>query len=342
MNSKDREGLTGDQKGREPLLDPALLERLSRLSIVARSRIRGTIQGKRRSRSLGSSLEFADYRPYVPGDDIRRIDWNVYGRSGRAFVRQYWDEQELHVHMYIDISRSMSFDGSLSLAGGRSTRPLPLAAGAGNPPPDDNKLRYALRLAAAVGYVALAGEDRVSVKLFTRSITEELPPLRGRASTLRLIDFLTAAAADGEQQHAADHDGSDDLSSAIVSAAGLPGRAGQAWLFTDGLYEHGIERTISALAGAGQEVVFVHILSPGELRPQLQGELKLIDSEQQTGKDVAIGAGVLQAYKRAVDDHCAAIRTYCRQRGAAYLLVDSGIPIEQAALRLLQESGLLR
>lgn len=322
-------------EGNGLLVDPAMLERLSRLSIVSRNRIRGTIQGKRRSRSLGSSLEFADYRPYSPGDDIRRIDWNVYGRSGRAFVRQYWDEQELLVHLYVDISRSMSFGGGRGNMGERNA-----ALGSGQE--DGSKLRCALRLAAAVGYMSLAGEDRVSVKLFSDEIKSELPPLRGRASAPRLLRFLSDAAVseDSAPSHApADN---SDLSAAIAAAAALPRRAGQTWLFSDGLYEHGIERTISSLIGAGQEVVFVHILSPEELRPSLQGELKLIDSEQRTGKDVAIGAGVLQAYKRAVTEHCDMIRACCGQRGAAYLLVDSGLPLEQNALQLLRQSGLVK
>ncbi|CAH1197719.1 hypothetical protein PAECIP111893_00909 [Paenibacillus plantiphilus] len=323
---------------RELLLDPALLERLSRLSIVSKNRIRGTIQGKRRSRSLGSSLEFADYRPYAPGDDIRRIDWNVYGRSGRAFVRQYWDEQELLVHMYVDVSRSMSFDGRRGSKGEHSP-----SSGQDKPAGQDgSKLRYALRLAAAVGYLSLAGEDRVSVKLFSDEIKSELPPLRGRVSAMKLLRYLTDADNSEAVEQTAHHAGNDDLSAAIVSAAGLPRRAGQTWLFTDGLYEHGIERTISSLIGAGQEVVFVHILSPEELRPALQGELKLIDSEQGTGKDVAIGANVLQAYKQAVAEHCERIRGYCGQRGAVYLLLDSGLPLEQAVVKLLQESGLMR
>ncbi|GIQ62502.1 hypothetical protein PACILC2_10700 [Paenibacillus cisolokensis] len=148
--------------------DMSVLYRLERMSLPAKGRFRGTMQGKRRSRALGSSLEFADYRPYAPGDDIRRIDWNVYGRTGRAFVRQYWDEQELSVCLYIDVSTSMRF-------GEESGR----------------KLDYALRLAACVGYAALAGDDRAAVRLFADGIVRELPMCRGRGAAHRLFRFWT-------------------------------------------------------------------------------------------------------------------------------------------------------
>lgn len=95
----------------DPLLPPSLIPRLERLSIASKRRVRGTTQGKRRSGRLGASLEFADYREYAPGDDIRRFDWGVYARTGRPFVRQYWDEQELHVNLYLDVSASMDLEG---------------------------------------------------------------------------------------------------------------------------------------------------------------------------------------------------------------------------------------
>src|SRR5690606_29495617 len=123
--------------------DDTALSAVERLLPAARGRVRGTQQGKRRSGMFGASLEFADYRPYAPGDDIRRLDWNVYGRTGRAYIRQYWDEQELNATFYLDVSRSMRKDDGQTDA-----------SGAGN------KLVHALQLAALVGYAALCGDDR--------------------------------------------------------------------------------------------------------------------------------------------------------------------------------------
>ncbi|MCQ6557824.1 DUF58 domain-containing protein [Paenibacillus mendelii] len=325
----------------DPLLDPSTIRLLERLSVSAKGRIRGTMQGKRRSRSLGSSLEFADFRPYVPGDDIRRIDWNVYGRSGRAFVRQYWDEQELQVHLMVDVSRSMSFDSQASLVGEPDHPARASAAAAAHHAA--NKLYYALQLAASVGYTALAGEDRVSAKLFANSVTGELPPLRGRGSARRLFHFLTDAWQTNRQaQEGTAAAGSDDMYNAFMSPSSLPRLAGQTWLFTDGLYAEGMERVLSALIGARQEVVFVHLLSPAELRPDLNGELRLIDSELKTGKDVALGTSVIESYLRALKQHQSDIRTLCGKCGAGYLFVDTGIPLEQTLHSIFRAAGFLR
>ncbi|WJH34622.1 DUF58 domain-containing protein [Paenibacillus sp. CC-CFT747] len=140
------------------------------MSVAAKKRIRGTMQGKRRSRMLGSSMEFADYRMYTPGDDTRQLDWNVYGRTGKAFIKQFMDEQELQVHLYVDVSRSMDFGGTDSH-------------------PDHSKFLYARRLAACVGYITLAGYDRVGVKLFGEDMIGQLPVMRGKGSASRLLPF---------------------------------------------------------------------------------------------------------------------------------------------------------
>ncbi len=149
-------------------LDPKLLLRLEQMSLAAKRRTRGTMQGKRRSKQLGASLEFADYRMYAPGDDIRRFDWGAYARTGKPFIKQFMDEQELQVNLYIDVTRSMGF-------------PLEEAAG--------NKLMYARQLAACIGYMALSGYDRVSARLFSDRIVRELPMLRGKGSVHRLFRF---------------------------------------------------------------------------------------------------------------------------------------------------------
>ncbi|UVI32588.1 DUF58 domain-containing protein [Paenibacillus spongiae] len=344
MNGRSSGDKTDQSRGVQSglLLESSVIRLLERLSVSAKGRIRGTMQGKRRSRSLGSSLEFADFRPYVPGDDIRRIDWNVYGRSGRAFVRQYWDEQELQVHLMVDVSRSMSFDAQARNTGGDGRHAATAVASAGSSG-STSKLYYALQLAACVGYTALAGEDRVSARLFADTAREELPPLRGRGSSRRLFQFLTDAwTASLQAQEGKTATGNDDMSSAFNSPSSLPRRSGQTWLFTDGLYAEGVDRVLSALTGAGQEVVFVHLLSPDELRPDLYGELRLIDSELQTGKDVALGTGVIESYLQALDAHRNEIRTLCGKRGAGYLFVDTGIPLERTIHGVFRASGLLR
>jgi len=317
--------MTGAERGASGSfwLDPMLLRKLEQISVASKGRTRGTMQGKRRSRALGGSQEFADYRPYAPGDDIRRLDWNVYGRTGKAYIRQYWDEQEMAVRLYVDASESMRF---------RS-----IGAAEGDLPSSGTKWAYALRLAACVGYAALAGEDRVSVARFTDSVESSLPPLRGKGSASRLFAYL-----EGEMSAKPAAAGSDDLSAAFLAPGVLPRTPGQAWLLTDGMYERGIDRTLDAFAAAGQEVAFIQVLGKEELSPALSGELKLIDAESGIAKEVAIGPSVLRTYEAALREHNESIRRMCAERGFAYVLVDTSVPLEHTVAYVLLAQGLLK
>ncbi|WP_246096144.1 DUF58 domain-containing protein [Paenibacillus sinopodophylli] len=299
----------------------SLLSELDRMSIRSGNRVKGMLAGKRRSSSLGGSQEFADYRPYSPGDDVRRIDWNVYGRTGKAYMRQYWDEQELQVSLYVDVSRSMHF-------GERNGKKLP----------------YALRLAACLGYMALGGDDRVSIKLFRERIVNELQPLHGRAAVPKLFQFLGEALSlsDSEQktEQASDADFTN-ISMPFNSGTALPRRPGSAWVLTDAMFDSGVEETIVSLLAAGQKVVLVHLLSQEEIDPELSGELKLVDSELGTDKDVAIGHKVLKDYKAAVTEFQLKLKRICAERGAVYVFVNTSTPLEETIRHTLLSSQLL-
>ncbi|GAE10011.1 DUF58 domain-containing protein [Paenibacillus sp. JCM 10914] len=176
------------------LLPPEWLPRLERLSLSAKRRIAGTQQGKRRSRKLGSSLEFADYRVYSPGDDVRRFDWGVYSRTGKAFVRQFMDEQELTVNLFVDCSASMG--AVMSASSGESSAPT---SGRDNQSAIGSaKWLLARQLAASIGYMALSSYDRLQVACYSRSIHARLPVMRGKGSAHRLFSFLQGAQTGGE------------------------------------------------------------------------------------------------------------------------------------------------
>ncbi|PZD96237.1 DUF58 domain-containing protein [Paenibacillus sambharensis] len=329
------EAVKGQAPG-ELFPDLSLLHRLERMTIASRSRVRGTMQGKRKSNALGSSLEFADYRAYTPGDDFRRIDWNVYGRTGRAYIRQFWDEQEIAVRLWVDVSRSMCFEsaelpptgsgGQKGMLGMHST----------------NKLLYALRLAACIGYAGLAGEDKVEAAIFEDRAVNRMPPLRGRGSAARLFAFLTQAAAAADAAREPAVQGNAALSEPFRLPGVMPRTPGQSWVFTDGLYESGIEEALSALTAARQDVVFVHVLGPGELKPELTGERRLIDVETGSGKEVAVGPAVLKAYQAALAEHCEYIRQLCSACGCAYIQVDTGVPFAETVLKQFHQQGLLK
>ncbi|GGG80033.1 DUF58 domain-containing protein [Paenibacillus radicis (ex Gao et al. 2016)] len=309
--------------------DLSLLARLDQMSVAAGNRVKGTLAGKRRSSSLGGSQEFADYRPYAPGDDIRRLDWNVYGRTGRAYMRQFWDEQELTVNLLVDVSRSMSFGDEQ----------------------ENGKLRFALRLAACIGYASLTGEDRVTARLFgDNGLNKELEPLRGRSSLPQLFQFLgqampgpQAAGTTGASGDIADHRPAVlSLAEALDGVKGRPMRSGVTLLITDAMYETGIEEALLRLIAAGQKVVFIHVLSPEELNPSLSGELRLIDSELGSGKDVAIAYPLLAQYKQAVDQYREDLSRLCGERGAQYIFISSADSLTEVINRDLLQRGVLR
>src|SRR5271169_6394699 len=148
-----------------PLLDSQFLARLEQLELVSRKIFLGRMKGERRSKRKGQSVEFADYKNYVVGDDLRHLDWNLYARLDRLFIRLFMEEEDLHFYVLIDNSLSMDF---------------------GTP----TKLHYARQIAAALAFVGLVNLDRVVVEAFNERLTQTMPAVRGRRSLWRLLDFL--------------------------------------------------------------------------------------------------------------------------------------------------------
>ncbi|WP_422658074.1 DUF58 domain-containing protein [Paenibacillus sp. EC2-1] len=313
------------------LLPPEWMTRLERLSLGARTRVAGTLQGKRRSRRLGSSLEFADYRLYTPGDDVRRFDWGVYSRTGKAFVRQFMDEQELMVSIYVDCSASMnartstsSLDSSPSKGGNTSREDS-----------EGSKWLLARQLAASIGYMALSSYDRLQVACYSRTLDSRLPVLRGKGAAHRLFSHLQQAPTGG--------DGS--LAAALSVPGALPRLPGMTWIFSDFWLEGGEEelsRSLSLLAGAGQETVLVHVLSREELEPRLSGDLRLVDSERMTGKEVAITGRVLDAYREELENYRQMLARVCAERGMTYVLIPADMPLQEAVFGILASAGLVK
>lgn len=344
--------------------DPQDLLRLERLALVSKSRVRGSMQGRRRSRQAGSSLEFADYRLYAPGDDTRQLDWNVFGRTGKPFIKQFLDERELQVHLYLDCSRSMDFGGdggflgsggsaeaaaagpggeAQAAAGGTAApnpdAPLPVRDSPAGPPSasptvprSGNKFLHARRLAAAVGYMALAGYDRAGVRFFGERVSRELPQLRGKGSASRLFAFLEETRPEA----------AGDIAAALMTPLAVPKQPGMAWVFSDFLYESGVEEALAYLQAARQEVIAVQVLSPEEVAPELFGDLRLVDSESGTGKEVALSPKVLGAYREAVRTYTDGLASFCRERGMGYICAVTDVPAMETINRLFRSGGLVR
>jgi uncharacterized protein (DUF58 family) len=292
----------------EALLSAKLLRQLEQFQLLAQRRAKSSARGERRSRSRGQSVEFADYRTYVAGDDFRYLDWNLYGRLERLFVKLYEEERELPVRIFLDASESMTF---------------------GQP----RKFDFARQVAAAVGYVALCGFDRVSVIPFPdepaqSAVRGALRAVRGRKSALEFFRNITALSAGGGV----------NLNDALRRGALEARQAGVAVVLSDFLDPAGYEKGLEALVGRGFQVNAVQILSPEELNPSTYGDLKLVDAESGSIQEVTFGKYRLKSYQQTVQNFCQRLREFCQSRGVRFFMASSGTPLEQLLLQQLREA----
>ena len=296
----------------EALISPDLMKRLEQLQLLARRRSKSTAKGERRSGARGQSVEFADYRTYVAGDDLRRIDWNLFGRLERLFLKLYEEERELPVTIYLDSSESMSF-GRVS------------------------KFDFARQVAAAVGYVALCGFDRVTVEPFPLAddqagLVGELRAVRGRQSAMRFFDNLNRLKAGGTA----------DFNQALRLGAMKHRAQGVIVVLSDFLDPAGYEDGLKSLASRGSEVHAVQILAPEELEPSSYGDLRVIDSETGAEQEVTFGKYRLKSYRATVQNYCRRLQEYCRARGIRYQLAQSDTPIDDLLLKAMRTGGMWR
>ena len=283
------------------MLNDVFLTRLDTLCLAMRGRAQGGAGGSRRSRQTGSSAEFSDYREYIPGDDIRRLDWNAYARFDRLFLKLFMEEQESLVTVLLDASASMAA-----------------------------KWDSARCAAEAVGYLALTGGDRLHVQILKNGRALRSPQLAGRAAFPRLNSFLDACEPDGTE---------GTLTEAVKRTEGL--RKGLCFLITDGYTEDALKEALDYLRYMKQETAVIQVLSGGELRPEMDGALRLTDSESGETLDLMADRGALDAYHAALEDFLKRIRENCSSREAPYMLLDSEKPFEESFIPLLSESRMI-
>ncbi len=319
------------------ILEEAVLRKLEQLTLVARRVRAGQTAGERRSTKHGASVEFADYRDYVKGDDLRRVDWNIYARLERPYVKLFEEEEDLAVHILLDGSGSMDWGGTGG-AGDQETE---------SGRAEENKWRYARRLAAALGYVALTSGDRLTV-VNLRPSAPDLPllfgPVRGRGHILRLFDWLETQQAGG----------TTDLNASLRAYAFASGRPGLTVLISDmfsplqdeadGTVTRsvGYVAGLTALAARGHEVLIVHTLSPDEVIPPLGGDLRLLDVETEEAQEVTIDGGMRARYRERLDDWREEIRAACRARDVHYVPVETSTPFDRVVLYDLRRVGVAR
>ncbi len=302
------------------LFDEKTLRKLDRLALVAAQVRAGQIKGERRSTKRGTSIEFADYRDYTRGDDLRRVDWNVYARLERPYIKLLEEEEDLAVHVLVDTSRSMDYGAGAAAPGDAEAEAR-------------NKFRYAQRLAAALAYVALAAGDRLTVAALRDTGTaEQFGPARGRPHTLRLLQFLQDLEPGG----------ATNLDAALRSYALGTRRAGLLFLISDMFSPAGHRAGLSLLQGRGHEVAVLHLLAPDELDPPLAGDLRLIDAETGTPQDVTLDGSLRELYRRRVAAWRDEIEAYCLKRRIHYVPVTTSVPWDEVVLFNLRQRGMVK
>jgi uncharacterized protein (DUF58 family) len=288
------------------VFDEAFLRQLERLLLLLRSPVRGGLKGGRRSVKRGQSVEFADYRDYTLGDDLRQLDWNVYARLEKLFVKLFVEEEDVTITILIDTSASMA-----------SGRP--------------EKLIFAKRAAAALGYIGLASEDRVAISALGGRTSRRQTPLRGSGRVFRLLSNLSAIqTAPGP---------TDLVAAARHAAAQLHGR-GVVVLMSD-LLDPAADRVIRELAATRSELIVLHILSPEELDPQLEGDLRLVDTETGAGVDITADLPTLDAYRSRLAAWKESFADLAARRRASYVDLSSDVPLNDLIFAELRRRRVL-
>lgn len=335
----------------EDLIPPGLAGTLDRLDLVSRKIFAGKLPGERRSKRRGRSVEFDDFRNYTAGDDLRHIDWNVYARLDKLFIKLFREEEDLALHVVVDASPSMQ-------AGGGSSPP-----GAGRVP---SKLVFAHQVAMALSYIGLINQNRVTASIFGRSsgTVASLAPVRGRGGVVRVANFLLASLDDSWQTPGASSDGAatspvDRFTAEIKSIASRRSGRGVMVVLSDFLIPGGpqsLAPSMGALAAAGSaafDTSLLQVLSPGELDPTaegtaggeggtLLGDLRLTDAETGRGREVTISPALVAAYRRRVQTYTADLKSLAASRGLAAYLVPTTTAVETLVLDSLRRGGMLR
>ena len=297
----------------QALLPENIRRRLEPLMLVARAVRAGAIKGDRRSIKRGTSIEFADYRNYVAGDDLRQLDWNIYARLERPYIKLLEDEEDLAVHLILDASASMDF-----------------------PPegePTQHKLLYAKRIVAGLAYVSLTSGDRLTLSAVNDRGVATFGPVRGRArgvAMLRYLDEIDAA-------------GITDLDAALTDYALRARRPGLTLIVSDMFSRDGRWLDgLNALLSRGHEVAFAHVLAPEEVRPPVAGDLSLIDVETDVMQEVTVDGSMLEIYRRRLNAWRDELRDECLRRGAHYFPLETDAPWERLILSDMRRAGMVK
>lgn len=294
------------------LFDPATLRKLEQLALVATQVRAGVLKGERRSKKRGTSIEFADYRDYTKGDDLRRVDWNIYARLERPFIKLLEEEEDLSAHFIIDASASMRWPEQGAF--------------------DQMKYVWALRVLVGLAYISLVTGDVVNIVGLRQGDNLTWGPHRGRAYLIPMLKEMEKFQPRGQV----------DFNEKLREYAMRSRRAGMCFIFSDLMNDTGYREGLSVLQGRGFEVTLIHVLSKDEVEPVISGDLKLVDVETGKTQDVSLDDEMLALYKKRFLAWTEDIGMFCMKRGIHYIQLDTSTAWEQLILFQLRRLGVLR
>ncbi len=294
-------------KSDEELLSPDFMTKLEQLEILSRKIFLGRMKGERRSKRKGESVEFADYRNYVVGDDLRFLDWNIYARLERLVLKLFMEEEDLNVTVLFDVSKSMDW---------------------GSP----HKGLYIKRVAAALAYIGLCNYDRVSLYGYNSGLVHEMRAIRGRRLVSQVVQFLRRIPFEGHS----------DLTAVGKRFALRHTGKGVVIVLSDFLDKGGYADGIRYLLSRDLDLYAIQVLSPEEVDPQLAGDLRLKDVEDDDTAEVTISKPLLDKYKANLKSYCTDLKNHCTRRGICYLFTTTRVEFDTLVLAYLRQRGLLR
>ncbi len=298
---------------KEKLINDDFISRLETISLYMQAPMRGYFGGIHRTKTFGSTVEFSDFREYVLGDDIRRIDWNLYSRFEKHFIKLFVDERQMHTQIFLDCSASM----------GKT---------------DKTKASYAIKVVAALGFLSVQNMDKTSFMLIKGDFAEDVCGIvTGKEAFYRSTPYLEEIIFSGQA----------DIEKAITNLQNTGRNDGLTIIISDFLSDTNWKKAVDYLLFNHRQVMLIQVLSPEEIDPRYNGRTFLRDAESidildERNMKMRITKSNYLAYKQALNDYIAEIKQFCSSRGVRFFSVDSESPVEKLIFGKLLESGDVR
>lgn len=294
-----------DEFDDEAYIDEAFLRKIAKLKILSQKKVYGMSKGEHRSRKSGTSIEFLDYRKYHIGDDLRYVDWNVYGRLDKLFIKLFSAEEDQNIHIILDMSNSMSF---------------------GTP----SKAVFAKKIAASLMYIGLMNQDRVSLISFSDALGEYKPPAKGKKLYVPLLKYLHQLKPEGETR----------FNHCIEQYANICKIPGIAIIISDLLDPAGISKGLTTLKYGRFDVHLIHVLDKDEINPSEKGYFIMQDIETMDDQPISVSQNTLNAYQKNIRHLIQEARLFCRKNKIRYNLYDTSTSFEDFLLSYLTKGAL--